>query len=387
MENVERVDAVDVADVANQDDSSIATALDAGSAADAVGAEEQEQRRQADKVLKLCGRAYAGGEKAYRAGLLESGKLADDYVHRRLTLGDARGAAVDTVKLELQRYSSGKVDVNRLIGCFHAYRLLAVETGLTTKEKGKSCPVESIPYGHYKNAWALLVDRVNPGMESEYWALLNGMESDCLEAFRKALDANHSREACEETAKGLLRQHASMMAIQQRADADAARDAADFAKQEAEEARQALQKATVEATAAPDDTAAQQALATAKTEALQATATEAKASKDASKLERLAESAEEKQERAQEREERIVTRNAEKAPVTRLDNILKTGQAATAKDAAEICVGVISGNDEPDSVLEIVLKALAVNTNMSKPAQRACDAAILILTRAEKQVA
>src|SRR5262245_9310989 len=93
-------------------------------AAEKAAAEEAQARADADAVLKQAARAYARGEKAYRAGLLEAGRLADDYLHRRMALGDKRAAAVELATLELSRYASSTVDVNELVGCHHAYTLL-----------------------------------------------------------------------------------------------------------------------------------------------------------------------------------------------------------------------------------------------------------------------
>ena len=98
-------------------------------------------------TLKACVTAYRKGEREYRKGLLDAGRLADVYVHQRLALGDDRAAAVQVLEGQLAVYSSTAVDVNRLVRTYHAARLLADEPGVKA----------DVPYGHYRDAWSKLV--------------------------------------------------------------------------------------------------------------------------------------------------------------------------------------------------------------------------------------
>jgi hypothetical protein len=70
-------------------------------AAEQAAESDAVQRVASVETLKQCVKAYSRGERAYRAGLLEAGRLADIYVHQRLTLGDKRGVAVQTLEGQL----------------------------------------------------------------------------------------------------------------------------------------------------------------------------------------------------------------------------------------------------------------------------------------------
>src|SRR5262249_25224173 len=124
-----------------------------------AAAEEQEQQARAEAAgtLKACVSAYRKGEKAERAGLLLAGKHAGDYIRMRLTLGDKRQGVVQALEGKLAEYSSTAVDANRLVACYHTYRLLAQETGLDELPDGKAGPAQTVPYGHYRDAWVQCV--------------------------------------------------------------------------------------------------------------------------------------------------------------------------------------------------------------------------------------
>jgi hypothetical protein len=56
-------------------------------AAEKAAEAEEQAREEAEQTAKAVVRAYRKGESAYRAGLLEAGRLADSYLHQRMTLG------------------------------------------------------------------------------------------------------------------------------------------------------------------------------------------------------------------------------------------------------------------------------------------------------------
>ncbi|MGE0367271.1 MAG: hypothetical protein AB7Q00_16225 [Phycisphaerales bacterium] len=70
----------------------------------------------------------------------------------------------------------------------------------------------------------------------------------------------------------------------------------------------------------------------------------------------------------------------------RAENLLKTAAAATAKDCAEMAIQFITENDQPDTVVENLLRGLAHHGELSKVTQRAIQAALVILaTPADKK--
>src|SRR5262249_61325300 len=92
------------------------------------------------------------------------------------------------------------VPPNRLIGCYHAYRLLAEEHGLK----------EDMPYGHYRDAWMQLVLRRDRDTPAEHWTLLPGVEPQARDLFARAVADALSREALLEQGKRPQRQHTAL---------------------------------------------------------------------------------------------------------------------------------------------------------------------------------
>src|SRR5262249_13188840 len=72
----------------------------------------------------------------------------------------------------------------------------------------------------------------------------------------------------------------------------------------------------------------------------------------------------------------------EPAPVT--GNLLRAAKQGTAKDVAEMAVELVTGGDEPDTVLELVLTALNGHKELSNTPQRSGEAALVARKRGEK---
>jgi hypothetical protein len=366
----------------------------------------EEARKAAAATLKAASKAYRKGEKAYRDGLLEAGKQVASYIVQRLELGDKREAATDTAKLELQQYASGKVDVNELVGVYQAYRVLAVEPGVTV----------DVPYGHYRDAWRQLVSRSTvdgrgvgkPGSES--WALLPGIEAAALAAFATAAKDGLSKAACEETCRTLQRQHA---------DAEKARTAEAAAKAKAEAAALEQQR---------KDQAAKTAAAEEENRKAQLAAKAEQDGKDAEKREQVTRQAMETQERmlaeqraakalsdqqeaadrakakadaearaaeqtaqkAADKEAKAQDKAAGKKPQAQAKQLLPNGTQkpkdkpteATPEQWAEMLCETLLEHPEPEDVLVAMLGKLKARGELSKPLCRALEAAVLMVNRA-----
>jgi hypothetical protein len=367
-------------------------------AAEEAAALEAKAREEAQSTLKATIRAYKQGEKAYRAGLLEAGKLADTYNHQRLALGDRRAAVVQTLEGQLAQYSSSTVDIDRLIGCHHAYRLLAEEPGVKA---------DTVPYGHYRDAWRQLVQRTNKDTPQEAWVLLPGVEEEAKALFGKAVADSLGREAVLEQCKALQRRYAEAAAAQaqaERAKAQAeaeakaaalreANAAAEAAAQEAQakaaaaEQAQAEDKArlTAEAEKAKAELLAQQqALVAAHAEQVQAEAAKARAEADAKAAQQAAARAAEKAAKAAAAAtERAKAKGKDRtdAEECRQPAMKAMAKAGTAKDVAAMAVELITGSDAPDDVLAELLRQLKASGHCSKQAVRAIDAALLVFHR------
>jgi hypothetical protein len=367
-------------------------------AAEQAAEQEAKAREEAAATLKATVKAYRSGERAYRVGLLYAGKLADSYVHQRLALGDKRAAAVQTLEGQLAQWSSSTVDIDRLIGCHHAYRLLAEEP---------SVKADTITYGHYRDAWWQLVQRVHKDTPAESWVLLPGVEEEAKALFAKAAADSLGREAVLEQCKALQRRYAEAAAAQaqaERAKAQAeaeakaaalreANAAAEAAAQEAQakaaaaEQAQAEDKArlTAEAEKAKADLLAQQqALVAAHAEQVQAEAAKARAEADAKAAQQAAARAAEKAAKAAAAAtERAKAKGKDRteAEECRQPAMKAMAKAGTAKDVAAMAVELITGSDAPDDVLAELLRQLKASGHCSKQAVRAIDAALLVFNR------
>jgi hypothetical protein len=368
-------------------------------AAEQAAAEAEEKARtEAASTLKALVRAYRAGERSYRAGLLEAGRLADVYLHQRMDLGDKRAAAVQAVEGQLAAHASSTVDVNRLVGTFHAYRLLCEEPGLKA----------DVPYGHYRDCWCLLVERQHKDSPQELWALLPGLEQEARELFARAAADGLSKAAVQEAVSGLVRQHAARQA-EEAAKAQAAADAEARARLEAErkalaEAARAKQEAEAKAREAAEAKAGQkpqaeeearQAEEEARRREEEARQAEQERQRAEAEARRAAEEAERKEAararqeaKAQRRAAREADRGGRREPAPaeapcRAENLLAQSRHATVKDAAEFAAGVVNGHPQPDDVLEELLSRLAASAQLSGRGKRACRAALVVLTRKE----
>ena len=400
------------------------TAEQARQAAELAAEQEAKAREEAASTLKAVVRAYRQGEKAYRAGLLEAGRLADQYLRQRLALGDKRKAAVQTLEGQLSQYASDTVDVNRLVGCYQAYRLLA--EGLlpgaeqdTKEAKAARANVDQVPYGHYRDAWRQLVQRARPDTAEEEWVLLPGLEEQARALYAKAVADHLSLAAVQEQVRGLQRQYADAQAAKARQEAQQAEEQARAKLAEVRAAAEAAEKAEAQARAKAQEAerakaeekarltaeaeqakaellARQQALAASHAERAQAEAARARAEQVAQEAAKAAERALAKATKAAEaataRATAKVTKAgtpstspAEKATVS--GNLLATAKTGTAKDVAGMCLELITGSDTPDDVLEHLLRQLKDSGQVSGKAKRALDAALLVLTRTDKPAA
>jgi hypothetical protein len=380
-------------------------------AAEAAAEREAELREEAAKTLTACGRVFARGERAHRDSQLEAGRLAGVYITQRLTLGDKRAAAVDLLTLELSRYASSTVDVNRLVLTYHAHRLLAVEQSLAGSGK-KAGPADSVPYGLYRDQWCRLVERTAKDTPQEGYALLPGLEADCLAAFAKAVQDTLSRDAVTELVSGIVARYAKAQAERNAAAAEEAKKAriaeaaklnaaaeqlraAEKAKADAEAAAKAngdAQTAAAVQQAAEELAAKQRALveqqAAAEKAAAEAKAAERKAKADQERVAKAAQKAAKAAEQADKPAAKGSDPKAGDGKANPADgrgvvtgNLLRMAESGTVKDVAGMVVELITGTGKPEAVLEEVLRQLKAGGHVHKRAVGAIDAALLILSR------
>jgi hypothetical protein len=411
------------------DQAAAQTAEQAKAAAEQAEQHEDLVRREAVALLAECVKTYRQGEKAYRQGLLQAGRLADEYLELRMTLGDKRAAAVQTLEGQLAMWSSATVDVNRLVSCWQAFRLLAEEPGLAkATAKGKAAPADAVPYGHYRDCWSRLVERQNKDTTAECWVLLPGLETECRAAFAKAVQDGLSKAAVEDAVRLLVQDYAA-----RQAKATAEAKAAAAAKAAAEQA--AAQQASAELLQAQAEMAkAQQAVTSAKASeqaayqavaekaaeellakqraAVQASAAAEQAAREKAKAEAAAKTAEEARVKAAAKADKTAKKATEKTPPvpptippqtatlapattpatatkpvtpllpTRAEDTDDEEQWSADEAALEACEVLVSC-DAPDDAVLSLLTLLADNGELSRKTQRALKAAVVLLKRAE----
>jgi hypothetical protein len=426
LANVQRLQAQVDAEKAGPAEAQAQGAADAAQQAQAdAEAQEAEAREEAVRTLKACVAAYRKGERAYRDGLLESGRLADLYVHQRLTLGDKRDVARQALEGQLAVYATGKVDANRLIHCWHAYRLLALETGLVGDRAAKKAgPADAVPYGHYRDAWKQLVHRVAEDTPEERWELLPGVEEEAKAAFAAAVKAGLSADASAEKAKALVavwvnrraeatkaaaaetrrlaEAKAAEVAASRKAVEESERRKAELERQ-AREAQQAEVRAQLTEAARQEEErlrAEQRAHAVAVDEAVVAERERlakealAKAAQEAlAKAEEKARKAEEKANKPAQSAQNVPPAVAAPAgetpplphkPEPQSAPVRKQIAAAVAKDAAEVLADAILHHDTPDDVLAELLRQLKGSKELHRTSRVAIDAAVVIIDRGDK---
>jgi colicin import membrane protein len=391
----------------------------ADAAAEQAAQREAELREQAEAVRQAAVKAYRKGEAAYRAGLLESGRLCGEYVCKRLALGDKREAAVVALGNALAPYSSSVVDqhhVNRLVRAYHAYRLLAEEQGLTGEGR-KQGPADAVPYGTYRDAWSRLVERAAGGADGapgERYVLLPGLEQECRALFAKTVADGLSAKAVGEQVAELVRRAAAataeadkQRAAEAEAKARAEQEAAQKAAAELAAAEQAKRELEAKAKQVGDEATAaavfqaQQELEAKQRAMVEQQAKAEQAERERQRAEKLAREQAAREAKAAERARKKATKPSTPATVapstppapqqgeqakqgTVHGNLLTLAKAGTAKDVAGMVLELVQGCDTPDDVLELVLKGLKAGKALSAKGKRACDAALLVLTRQDK---
>lgn len=414
-------------------------------AAAAAAAEAAEEARvealqeAAEKALTACRKAYTKGDKAHRQGLLESGRLASEYIALRMEAGATRAVAVQVVEGELAKVAWDKVDVNRLVRCYHVYRLLC--DGYRAVTEATADP--DVPYSHLRDVWTDLVQRVEDPKQ-ERWQLLPGQEQAAVAEFVHCVKEHLDVAAVTSRVKAVQAAYAAQEARRKQDREEELVRAAQAQEQQAQKARaEAMEQAKLKADAeralkAAQDKAKQDAseeAAAAVQEAADKLAREQRAMVEAqakaeqeqrekARLERERRELERERQRAAERAAKQAAKdeaaakakqgkdkpqadNAASHPgvasTRELESRGRSGAAqgreaerdvfaaltkATAKDAAQqLAAVVVCHETAPDDVVEELLKALVVSKELCPATKRALKAALTLLHRPEQPTA
>lgn len=366
-------------------------------AAEKAEATEEEAKAAARTTLAACVKAFSKGERAYSAGMLESGRLAHQYITQRLTLGDTRRAIVKALEGALAVYASDTIDTTRLVKAHYAYALLT--EGMAKAPRA--------PYSHYRDCYCRLVDTVNPGLATESFRLLPGLEAEAKALFVHCTTNELSRDGVAEQVSELAKRYTTLAAevakAEQQAKADAAAKlereakAANAAREQAEQQAKATKAAAEQATddtakaelarqAAAEQAAADQRAAEAKaanvaaSDATKAVAVAAKVVEQAVKAETKAHAV--KPERTASREAASPPSDTSKQGA----NLLAVGKAGTAKDAGAMAAEIVAANADPIAALRAFALAFNRIAPVSLDIKRAVSGLVLLLERSETSV-
>lgn len=319
------------ADDMEQDPTAVAAELAARQEEARAKAEEAVDavRESVVTAVKAMVKSLRHGERALCRGYIDAGMYAHQVVQGKLKLGDKRAVAVQLVEGQLALYASDTVDANRLIRCWAAYDLLVAKQGLEKE-------AANVPYGVYRDAWGLLVERTNKDTAEESYVLLPGVEQMCLDHFKRSTLDGLSKQACIDWAKVCQREALVVIAKAKALAEEQTKAARIKADQEAAEARKATQAAAAAKQAAQE--AAEQAnaeAAEAEQEVVAAAKTGDAEAVAAAKLEsdRLALEAKAKQDLAVQAR-RVADEKAKADEKARLEAELTAKQADRAKAEA-----------------------------------------------------
>lgn len=379
-------------------------AADVAKAQEQAGVDEQAKQEAANVTLKELGKAFRKGESSWKAGMLETGRLSLEYLRQRMALKATRAVAVKAIEGQLAVYATQSVNVNSMIRCYESLRLLMEAT-----EQGEKL-AKGMPYGTIRDAISQLVQRINPDSPEESYVLLTGMETECVEAFRKVASDKLDVAAAKDVISIIVRQHTAQEHSRTAAKAEAEREAARKAAEAAEQARKERAEADAKAKAAEVEAAkakaandqetsqklseAAEAAEAARMELLAKQQAEIAAHEDAALKARKAADAEKDRKNADKAKanqdakdkrsaDRVLGNQAARpsAPECRQgENLLHAARAGTAKDIAGMACELITACQEPDSTLESLLHMLDEHKELSKASHRAVKAALVSLT-------
>lgn len=347
------------------------------------------------------------------------GKLAAEYVRQFMAASDKarRSTAVDNLAEEMRLWDERSLAesvetgrkrmrerVNLLLRVNAVVELIGDGRGLpkgdgTGKGRGKRQDDKPLPWGILREL-APLVDETPDG-----WKIVGGLEEQSKALLAESSTAGLKRPDVVAAVAKLLADQAAAQAtaakaIREQADAEeAARvEAARAVRAEVERKAAEVQALAQQAETAPEESkpAVVEQLNAAKSELLaqqeqlgkaidsQLAAQTAKLQAVAAEEQTVAK-AESAIEKADAKKPR--TAPADPNPDGNLLSPADIGKAGTVKDVAEMAVELITSNDNPDAVLEALLRQLKDHNTISKASKRAIDAALTTLARVPAKVA
>ncbi len=376
-------------------------------AAEQAAEAEQTARAAAEKTRQAAVKAYVRGETGYAAGLLECGRLCGEYTQLRLGLGDKREAAITALRDGLTPFASDTPDPSRLILVYQASVLMPA---------GKAkCP--ATVYGVMRDHWCRLLERTAKDTPQESYVLIPGREQECRDLHAAALKDSLSRDAIRDGVRKLVelraadqaraaaeqRQAAAEKAAAEKAGLEEQAAQLRAAREEHEQAQAAAKADASETTTAAVEESAAKLLAQQKAVLEQQArseqaerkrlAAEKRAKADAERLAKAADKAAARAEKGKAAEKPATTAPGQQSPTPGGEdkrgqavtgNLLRSAAAGTAKDVGDMAAEFLLESEQPDDALEAMLTALSQSSDLSAKAQRACKAALVILTRQDK---
>src|SRR5262245_10335218 len=317
-----------------------------------------------------------------------------------------RDIAVQAVTLALAPYAAEKIDVNRLMRVYEAYKLF-----------GEGKPhADRLSYDVWKQHLSRLVYRHNADKIDEVYLPLEGYETECQALVDEALSGKWTVTKIAEKVGDCVRAHTAKVKEDKRVEAEKARLALASAQEQVADAKKDTKAATVvvqqaekelqtelakpEAEKNPEkvadlsaaiETATKTLLETQEAE-IAVNQTAADAARDAVNKEkdrRAADKAHANQVAKDKRDaEKKLQKQSErpKSPEARQGaNLIKTVANESDAQVCEFIMELLEECEAPDDVFELVLKAVKNSEDMSRPSQRAANAALMSLENSKRQ--
>lgn len=357
--------------------------------AEALAEQEQEQTAErekrvdaANKKLKQAAQLVKGAERGLRDGYFRAAPLVWDFVTEMRRLKHSRESAINKAKYELELWSSSSIDIVRMMKAYFAHKLAVADQGAKI----------DLPYGHYYLGFSNLVISVDSIEADETFVLLPGAESKCIDLVRECAANSWNRKDTTAHVDTLVLAWNQDQAAALKAERDQA--AAQLAAQKQEAQKLEQERKAAEQAAAQAEKQAQTDLnestkknaEKAKAELLQKQRAEIEKQAEIDAMERAQSAGDKQLERVESAVKRIQSKGdrKDKGKGGKRENLLPADKTdATPEQWADSAMEFILQHDEPENVLFALLSRLKTHEELSRPGQRAIQAALTTYNRNE----
>lgn len=147
---------------------------------------------------------FCRSERGFKESMLAIGQRIGDYQRLRLSLNVSRDTIRDCIDLDLNKYSSKRVESFRIAKGYGAWLLLA---------KGQGIDDGPMSWGHWEDCWSRLIDVVREKTEDRY-VVKEGIEEEAKSIFRECVQIGcNVKDSIGRTGDLLAKHEAHMAAV------------------------------------------------------------------------------------------------------------------------------------------------------------------------------